>query len=279
MVSGRLAEKNGRYHMVLNLKDEHGKRKEKWQSTGLLIKGNKKKAEDMLLEARRAHVNEVVTKDDGEMLFADYIEKVWLPSKRNFIEKITQAEYEREVKIIAEYFRPMQITLKGISIKHIEDFYDYLRSTLSECTIQKYHTKIHGALKKAAKKGIIPGNPAASVEKPKPEKYNALYCNEDEMLKILEAVKGTKLELTTILGFYGFRRSEVVGLKWSAVNFEKNLISISFTVTQYTHDGKRVIEDKPRAKNETSRRTLPMIPVLRNKLLEMQEAKRKWQKY
>ena len=98
------------------------------------------------------------------------------------------------------------------------------------------------------------------------------------MLKILEAVNGTKLELATILGFYGFRRSEVVGLKWSAVNFDKNLISISFTVTQYNRDGKRIIEDKPRAKNETSRRTLPMIPVLRNKLLEMQEAKKKWQK-
>jgi len=140
MVSGRLAEKNGRYHMILNLKDERGKRKEKWQSTGLLIKGNKKKAEDMLLEARRAHVDEVETKDDSKMLFSDYIEKVWLPSKRNFIEQITYAEYEREVKVIAEYFRPRQIKLKEVSIKHIEVFHDQLRSNIFECSVQKYHT-------------------------------------------------------------------------------------------------------------------------------------------
>ena len=91
------------------------------------------------------------------------------------------------------------------------------------------------------------------------------------MQKILEVAKDTKLELAVMLGFYGFRRSEVVGLKWDAVNFKKNTISISFTVTQYSIDGKRVIEDKPRTKNESSRRTLPMIPALSAKLLEIQQ--------
>ena len=66
-----------------------------------------------------------------------------------------------------------------MSIKIIEDFYDELRKTLSECTVQKYHAKIHGALKHAARKEIIPANPAANVEKPQPEKFNASFCNTD----------------------------------------------------------------------------------------------------
>lgn len=51
MVSGRLAEKNGYYYMVLSYTEkETGKRKQPWFKTGLTVKGNKKKAESMLQE-------------------------------------------------------------------------------------------------------------------------------------------------------------------------------------------------------------------------------------
>ena len=43
MITGHLQEKNGRYYMVLNLKNENNKWKPKWIATGLLIKGNKKR--------------------------------------------------------------------------------------------------------------------------------------------------------------------------------------------------------------------------------------------
>ena len=53
MVAGHLHEKNGYYYIILNLTDSAGKRKPKWISTGLTIKGNKKRAEQMLMEERR----------------------------------------------------------------------------------------------------------------------------------------------------------------------------------------------------------------------------------
>ncbi len=42
--------------------------------------------------------------------------------------------------------------------------------------------------------------------------------------------------------FYGFRRSEVVGLKWSSIDFEKKTITINHTITQ--SNGKLIIRDK-----------------------------------
>lgn len=45
MVAGHLHEKNGYYYIILNLTDSAGRRKPKWISTGLTIKGNKKRAE------------------------------------------------------------------------------------------------------------------------------------------------------------------------------------------------------------------------------------------
>ena len=54
MVAGHLQIKKDYYYMVLNLKDEKGKRTPKWLPTGIQTGGkrNLKQAEDMLLETR-----------------------------------------------------------------------------------------------------------------------------------------------------------------------------------------------------------------------------------
>ena len=41
MVTVSLHEKNGKYHTVINYKDDNGTRKQKWQSTHLSVKGIK----------------------------------------------------------------------------------------------------------------------------------------------------------------------------------------------------------------------------------------------
>ena len=56
MIAGHLQEKKGLYYMVLSYKDKSGKRVSKWMPTGLPVKGNKKRAEDMLMAARAEFV-------------------------------------------------------------------------------------------------------------------------------------------------------------------------------------------------------------------------------
>ena len=51
IVTGHLRERGGIYHIVLNYTDSDGKRKNPSRSTGLPVKGNKKRAEKMLREA------------------------------------------------------------------------------------------------------------------------------------------------------------------------------------------------------------------------------------
>ena len=48
IMTGSIQEKNGKYYTVLNIKDKNGKYKKKWQTTGLPVKGNKRKAEQIL---------------------------------------------------------------------------------------------------------------------------------------------------------------------------------------------------------------------------------------
>lgn len=59
--------------------------------------------------------------------------------------------------------------------------------------------------------------------------------------------------------FYGLRRSEVVGLKWSSIDFDAGTITIRHTVTQATVNGKFITVAKDRAKNKSSLRTLPLV--------------------
>ena len=72
MVAGHLQEKKGYFYMVLSYPDAAGKRKTKWLPTGLPVKGNKKKAEKMLMETRQTFVPECKPIQE-DMLFSDFL--------------------------------------------------------------------------------------------------------------------------------------------------------------------------------------------------------------
>lgn len=105
MVAGHLRKKSGYYYAVLNYTDSLGKRKTKWISTGLTVKENKKRAEAILMDARRNFNPEEPKVMNGDILFADYMEK-WLDIIKNSVEVPTFASYSTTVKkIVAPYFR------------------------------------------------------------------------------------------------------------------------------------------------------------------------------
>lgn len=276
MVAGHLHEKNGYYYIILNLTDSAGKRKPKWISTGLTIKGNKKRAEQMLMEERRKYAN---AKTGDDVLFADFMEQ-WLEIVKSTVSIPTYSSYVNAVKsIIAPYFRKKKILLRDLQAHDIQMFYQEQLQRVKASSVIHYHANIHKALKYAVKNDMIPSNPADKVERPKQDKFYGNFYDRDELNKLFEAVTGTKLELPVLLGaFYGLRRSEIVGLKWSAIDFEQNTITISHTVTSCNLDGKCVIVAKDTTKTKSSRRTLPLVPYFHEKLLAVKAQQKRNQK-
>ena len=68
------------------------------------------------------------------------------------------------------------------------------------------------------------------------------FFDADEVNKLFEVSKRTKLELPILFGaFYGLRRSEAIGLKWDAIDFENDTIIIRHTVTSVNLDNKHVL--------------------------------------
>ena len=277
MIAGHLQIKNDYYYMVLSYLDANGKRKQPWFPTGLPIKNNKKRADKMLLELRQTYVPPAEHKSNGElsadMLFADYME-LWLEVVRNSIEITTFSSYTQMVKgKIVPYFRKTGVKLGELQARHIQSFYLYELKTVSASTVIHEHANIHKALKYAVKMDLIPYNPADKVERPKKQKYIADYYRLEELEQLFEATKDHPYSLLIqITAFYGLRRSEALGLRWDAIDFERGTISVIRTVTTITVEGKQMEIEQQSAKTKSSLRTLPLIGSFREYFLQVKEA-------
>lgn len=89
------------------------------------------------------------------------------------------------------------------------------------------------------------------------------------------------MELAIILAaFYGLRRSEIVGLKWDAIDFKRKTISIKYTVTEVNlGDGNGyVLVEKEHTKSKKSRCTLPLVKPFEDLLIKMyfEQKRNRW---
>lgn len=284
MVAGHLREIRGYYHIVLSYKDENGKRKTPSKSTGLPVKGNKKRAETILLTARQEMEAELKRRmeqkeqthpnDPSEVLFTAFILE-WLEMIKTNIEVTTYSNYCNCIKKrIVPYFdeHHPNLILKSIAPKHIQDYYSYELNELGVCanTVNRRHANIRKALQYAYIIGLINNNPADKVVVPKKMDYVADYYNGQELEQLFQLVKDDPIELAVILAaYYGLRRSEIIGLKWSAIDFEKKTITIRHIVTEANLNGKNFIVEKDRTKTKKSRRSLPLVPPFEKLLLRL----------
>lgn len=266
MVAGHLQEKKGLFYIVLSYNDATGKRTTKWIPTGLTVKGNKKRAEELLREARVAFVQE--TEPETDTLFTVYLEQ-WLKMTKSTIALTTYSSYcELARSAIIPYFKEHPRTLSTLKAQDIQDFYTKQLERVNANTVIHYHAIIHKALKYAVKTDLIASNPADKIDRPKKDRFIGSFYDSNEMHKLFAAAQGTKLELIVMLGaFYGLRRSEILGLKWDAIDFANNTLTIRHTITSCNLDGKQILIASDRTKTKSSMRTLPLVDGFRKKML------------
>ena len=274
MVAGHLTLKNGRYYAVLNYRNAGGQRKTKWISLGLPEKGNKRKAEAELARLRAEFEPPKEVGDlSSDMLFADYLLE-WLEIAKGRLAVATYSSYAAMIKRpVGPYLRQRNLTLRELEARHLQMFYSEMLRKVKPNTVIHYHAIIHSALKYAVKTDMLVQNVADKVDRPKKNSFQPVFLSAEEMQKMFEALRGTKLELPVLVAaFYGFRRGEVLGLKWDAIDFERGTISVIRTVTTITVEGKQMEIEQQSAKTKSSLRTLPLIGSFREYFLQVKEA-------
>ncbi len=266
-MTGSLRVKKGRYYMVLNYKDEHNQYRQKSIPTGLEEKGNKRKAEQILRDTLKEYEDKqiVFTKD---ILFSDFINQ-WMDFMRNMIRSNTYVTYRCNIdKHIVPYFRRLGVSVQKLQPLQLQRFYsEKLAEGLSPNTIGKIHTLIHKSLQYAmVTLNLIAYNPAERVELPRKQKYIGKCFDTKQLQELFLAVKGEPIEPAVLLaGSYGLRRSEVLGLRWDAVNFLKNTITINHTAIEVHSQ----VEYTDQVKTQSSYRTLPLMQHIKTYLLDL----------
>lgn len=285
MVAGHLRNRNGVWYVSMSYTDANGKKKSVLRSTGIPAeKGNKKKAEKALMEARK-QLQEQLDRGDPDtltvqketLLFTKFLAD-WLEMMRSSVEITTFASYQTTVtRRIIPYFDKNypKLRLVDLTPKMIQDYYTYEIKVnhLTTNTVIHRHANIRKALQYAFQIGLLDYNPADRVTRPKKNTFESEPYSRAELEALFEKVKGDPLEFGVIMAaFYGLRREEVVGLKWNAIDFENKTIAIKSVVTAANVDGKQVLVQKNTAKTKSSLRTLPLVPPIEDLLLRMKKA-------
>ena len=110
-------------------------------------------------------------------------------------------------------------------------------------------------------------NPCNNITLPKIKNFEYVIPERDELKSIIDAIKDTELYAANLTcAILGIRRSEVMWLYWSDINFEGKTISInrSLIYVEETHS-----LEIGELKTKSSYRTLPAPNVLLDTLSEL----------
>ena len=216
------------------------------------IRGTKKEAEFALAKL----INSVETGIDfnaTKLTFGDYAQR-WLKSKEKNVRPKTMQRYSDLMRL---HIVPVigSIALLKLKPLHLEKVYEEAGSRgLSPQSVLHIHRVLFTALKQAVAWQLIPRNIAEAVTPPRPEQREVDPMTSREVVRILETVVSTDLEMPTILGLgTGMRLGEVLGLRWKDIDLEKKSARITQTV-QETREG--VVFVPP--KTHRSRRTVSL---------------------
>ena len=264
------------YYVKLSYKDA---RTNKWKSktlaTQLEVKNNKRKAEAMISDFAEKYSyleelpSEYNTRVNPDVTLCEYLD-IWLNDKKRDLKTSTYEGYTYRVHCIKNYFESKNPQLVEITPKLLDMFFKYSlsygkvnqktgeREPLAVRSVRSYKSILFAAFNQAVIDGLIKMNPVLGVtvhgKKNKDYSEELLFLTEEEISELLHFVSRCypKLLGITFMGaYYGLRRSEILGLKWSAIDFEKKTIRINHTVVRVrttkasdstkTQAGKRVL--------------------------------------
>jgi integrase len=115
-------------------------------------------------------------------------------------------------------------------------------------------TVLSTALTTAMKRGLVARNVAQLVDRPAIEHREMSTWTPQQVERFREHVRSDRLYACWLLTLAGWRRSEVLGLAWSAVDFDAGTVSVA--QGRVVVPGAGTTTGAP--KSERSRRTLPM---------------------
>ncbi|MEV7563897.1 tyrosine-type recombinase/integrase [Streptomyces tanashiensis] len=187
----------------------------------------------------------------------------WLPYWLDNIvkprrKKTTAAKYEVHVRL---YLVPLigSKRLESLSVADVRRFLVQVEKKTSAATAKESHRVLRTALTAACREELVTRNVATLVEPPTVAARELSPWSLDETLDFLAAARKDPLYAAFVLAIaLGFRRGEVVGLRWENVDLDKREIRVR---TQRQRVAGEVYEDDPKGRRRKQTLPLPAICV------------------
>ena len=216
-----------------------------------------------------------------DLTINDYFE-IWKRIKVG----IRETTFVSYVRTYERYVEPTfgKLKLKNVSFSDVALFYTKLsvEKGLNFNSINNINAPLSGALDIAVKDNVIRFNPCKGAlhelhrtVKTETEEVRALTLKEQQIFEDFLAKPGrfhVYRPIFTVMLWTGMRVGEVVGLRWEDIDFKNNEININHTLVFYDigkGKGSSYRINPPKTKG--SIRTVPMLPKVREVLLEAKE--------
>ena len=211
---------------------------------------------------------------------ADYL-KMWKELQINEVAETTYDGYHAYIdRHLISYLKDLNLNIQDITAGHVFDYVNYLSNDggrkdnkivgQSTTSIRKIISILRQVLYYAVLYGDIKINPALQV--PMPKKTNKkderqVFLTVEDARKMLDAFRDEKIgPIVFVTLYYGLRKSEALVLRWQAIDFEANTITINHTVVDGSH-----IVAKDSTKFYCSRRTYELLPDVKDLLLKLKD--------
>jgi len=253
-MNGSIRKRGDRsWELTIDLgRDAGGRRRRKFVN----LKGTKAQAQQKLRELLTS-LDKGISLDTSKVSLGEFLER-WL---HEYAETNTSPRtvmgYQEKVR---NHLMPHlgAIPLAKLTPQHIQSRYsEMLDNGLSPRTVLHVHRILREALKHAVKWGLLIRNVCDAVDPPKPQRKEMAVLDGVDIQRFLDVAASARYGSVFFLALYtGMRRSELLGLRWTAVDLSAKTISVKETLQRIQGKGLMVLQPK----TARSRRLVSLPP-------------------
>ncbi len=169
----------------------------------------------------------------------------WLVVARTSVRPNTGDQY---AQIVHQHINPHlgEILLRDLKPNHVQSLYTRkLEEGISPRTTRIIHSVLHRALNHALKLGLVVRNVSDAATLPKVPRKEMKTLDDYQVRQLLQAAEGTRMRvLLRIAVTTGLRQGEILGLKWSDLDWQTGRMQIQRQVQRRKGEGLVFCEPK-----------------------------------
>jgi integrase len=206
----------------------------------------------------------------------EYLDE-WFATAKPSLRPTTAHGYQQAITRLTARLGPYR--LQALTPMQVQRCYTELLESgsrsggpLAPATVHKAHEVLRRALGDAERMGLVARNVAAAVRPPAITRGEMTTWSSEDVRDFLAAIEGHRLEIAfRLLAATGLRRGEVLGLRWSDVDFDLGRIEVANTLTAV---GEEIVTGPP--KTALSRRNVYLDKRTLAALRDHRRHQREW---